>query len=66
MQRENFNLNDLLQAKAMLTLALSMPINAYDYAYNEFQMGCVSNCSGTCKGGCSESCDFDCGNCGDN
>jgi hypothetical protein len=63
MQKENFNLNDLLQAKAMLTLALSMPINAYDNAYNEFQM---CSCSGNCTGGCSNSCDFDCGNCGDN
>ena len=64
MQRENFNLNDLLQTKQMLALALSVPINANDYAYNEFQRSC--NCSGACSGGCSDSCDFDCGNCGDN
>jgi hypothetical protein len=52
MQKEKFNLKDLLQAKEKLMLALSMPINAYDYAYNEFQMGC-SACSNSGSGGCS-------------
>ena len=52
-----FKLDDLLEIKTNLVLALLQPINAYDNDhYEEFQMTCSSctggctSCYGTCQG----------------
>ena len=56
MQRNFLNLQDLQKVKENLTLALSMPIGKYNYAYvyDEFKMGC-STCTGSCTS-CYGSC----------
>ncbi|NDV59106.1 hypothetical protein [Bacteroides sp. 519] len=50
MNQQLFNLEDITETKENLTLALSMPIYAYDddSIQEKFQMGCSS-----CTGGCT-------------